>query len=67
MEIKQYSSDYLFPTSLLWDYYSYYMTNPDRYIALVNWRTISEIVDITLDKELMKKIRKIAKEHSIEL
>jgi hypothetical protein len=58
MEIKQYSSDYLFPTSLLWDYYSYYMTNPDRYIALVNWRTISEIVDITLDKELMKKIRK---------
>jgi hypothetical protein len=67
MEIKQYSSDYLFPVSLLWDYYTYYLSNPDRYIALVNWRTISEIVDITLDRDLMKKIKRIAKEHNIEL
>jgi hypothetical protein len=67
MEIKQYSSDYLFPVSLLWDYYSYYMTNPDRYIILVNWRTISEIVDITLDRDLMGRIRRIAKRRNIEL
>jgi hypothetical protein len=67
MEIKQYSSDYLFPVSLLWDYYTYYLSNPDRYIILVNWRTISEIVDITLDRDLMKKIKRIAKEHGIEL
>jgi hypothetical protein len=66
-EIKQLSSDYLFPISDLWDYYYYTLEHPKRYIIYVNWWTINEIVDVTLDKNMKEKIIRIARKHNIEL
>jgi hypothetical protein len=66
-EIKQLSSDYLFPISDLWDYYYYMLERPNRYIIYVNWWTISEIVDVTLSKNMQISISRIAKRRNIEL
>jgi hypothetical protein len=66
-EIKQLSSDYLFPVSELWDYYYYMLKHPGKYIAYVNWWTISEIVDITLDKNMKNRIARLARKRNIEL
>jgi len=66
-EIKQLSSDYLFPISDLWDYYYYMLEHPNRYIIYVNWWTISEIVDVTLDQNIKEKIMKLARKHNIQL
>jgi len=66
-EIKQLSSDYLFPISDLWDYYYYMLEHSNRYIIYVNWWTISEIVDVTLDKKMKRRIMRLARRHNIEL
>jgi hypothetical protein len=66
-EIKQLSSDYLFPISDLWDYYYYILEHPNKYIIYVNWFTINEIVDVTLSKNMKISISKIARKHNIEL
>jgi hypothetical protein len=66
-EIKQLSSDYLFPVSDLWDYYYYMLEHPGRYIIYVNWWTINEIVDVTLSKNTKISISKIARNRNIEL
>jgi len=66
-EIKQLSSDYLFPISDLWDYYYYMLEHPRRYIIYVNWWTINEIVDVTLDKNTKIRITRLARKHNIEL
>jgi hypothetical protein len=66
-EIKQLSSDYLFPISDLWDYYYYILEHPNRYIIYVNWYTISEIVDVTLTKNMKISISKIARNRNIKL
>jgi archaellum biogenesis ATPase FlaH len=66
-EIKQLSSDYLFPVSDLWDYYYYMLEHPKRYIIYVNWWTISEIVDVTLDKNMKERIARMARKRNIEL
>jgi len=66
-EIKQLSSDYLFPISDLWDYYYYMLEHPGKYIIYLNWWTINEIVDVTLDKKMKKRIMKLARKHNIEL
>jgi hypothetical protein len=66
-EIKQLSSDYLFPVSDLWDYYYYMLEHPRRYIIYVNWWTIDEIVDVTLNKHMKATISRIARRHNIEL
>jgi hypothetical protein len=66
-EIKQLSSDYLFPVSDLWDYYYYVLEHPRRYIVYVNWWTINEIVDVTLDKNMKERIMRLARKRNIEL
>jgi hypothetical protein len=66
-EIKQLSSDYLFPVSDLWDYYYYILEHPRRYIIYVNWWTINEIVDVTLSKNMKISISRIARKRNIEL
>jgi hypothetical protein len=58
-EIKQLSSDYLFATSELWDFYYYTLENPKRHIYLINWWSFSGIVDFTLDKSKLERIRKL--------
>jgi hypothetical protein len=66
-EIRQLTSDYLFPTSDLWDYYYYMLEHPKRYIIYVNWWTINEIVDVTLNKNAKISISKIARNRKIQL
>jgi len=66
-EIKQLSSDYLFPISDLWDYYYYILEHPNKYIIYVNWFTINEIVDVTLTKNMKISISKIARNRNIQL
>jgi len=66
-EIKQLSSDYLFPISDLWDYYYYILEHPNKYIIYVNWFTINEIVDVTLTKNMKISITKIARNRNIQL
>lgn len=66
-EIRQLSSDYLFPVSDLWDYYYYMLEHPKHYIIYVNWWTINEIVDVTLDKNMKERIARIAGRRNIEL
>jgi hypothetical protein len=66
-EIKQLSSDYLFPVSDLWDYYYYMLEHHGKYIIYLNWWTISEIVDVTLDKNMKERIARMARKRNIEL
>jgi hypothetical protein len=66
-EIRQLSSDYLFPISDLWDYYHYMLEHPKKYIVYVNWWTINEIVDVTLDKKMKERITRLARKRNIEL
>ena len=46
-EIKAYTNEYLFTTSVLWDYLYYVNKYPDKFITLISVRGRERIIDVT--------------------